>query len=197
MKRERQTYLTISTSQSSSVFDSGSDIPAHHPPVARTPQICLEGTFPPRVVARKNVLHQRQVLAYFQAKKNKNIRRPSALIGNIPFILGPSGHVCPHEELSLHVVTSCSAALQVFDRLSHKCFKLFKLPFFFLFLSWVEFFLFLFPATGSRAGGRLPLYSNSGSRGPDRQEGPAHQTTRPLRRSFHQGGSDSVCLKYV
>lgn len=47
---------------------------------------------------------------------------------------------------------------------------------------------FSLSATGSRAGGCLPLYSNSGSRGPDRQEGPAHQTTRPLRRSFHQGG---------
>lgn len=49
-------------------------------------------------------------------------------------------------------------------------------------------FVFFFSATGSRAGGCLPLYSNSGSRRPDRQEGPAHQTTRPLRWSFNQGG---------
>lgn len=49
--------------------------------------------------------------------------------------------------------------------------------------------LLLILATGFRTGGRLPLYSNSGSRCPDRQEGPAHQTTRPLRWSFHQGGS--------
>lgn len=46
---------------------------------------------------------------------------------------------------------------------------------------------FLSP-TGSRTGGCVPLYSNSGRWGPDRQEGPAHQTTRTLRWSFYQGG---------
>lgn len=55
------------------------------------------------------------------------------------------------------------------------------------FRSFLTVVLCFLPATGSRTGGCLPLYSNSGSRGPDRQEGPAHQTTRPLRRSFHQG----------
>lgn len=41
--------------------------------------------------------------------------------------------------------------------------------------------------SGSGAGGCLPFYSNSGCRGPDRQEGPTHQTTCPFRRSVYQG----------
>lgn len=48
-------------------------------------------------------------------------------------------------------------------------------------------FIYFVCFPGSRAGGCLPLYSNSGCRGPDRQEGPAHQTARPLRWSIYQG----------
>lgn len=54
-------------------------------------------------------------------------------------------------------------------------------------------FIYFICFPGSRAGGCLPLYSNSGCRGPDWQEGPAHQRTRPLRRSIYQG--KFVCLK--
>lgn len=51
--------------------------------------------------------------------------------------------------------------------------------------------------SGSRARSSLPFYSNSGCRGPDRQEGPAHQTTCPFCWCVYQGevvGVDSVLL---
>ena len=50
----------------------------------------------------------------------------------------------------------------------------------------------IFIFSGSRARGCLPFYSNSGGRGPDRQEGPAHQTTCPFRWGIYQGEAVAV-----
>lgn len=60
-------------------------------------------------------------------------------------------------------------------------------------VQWLIIFMLLL--SGPRARGCLPVYSNSGCRGPDRKEGSAHQTTRPFRWCVYQGeisGVDSV-----
>lgn len=55
--------------------------------------------------------------------------------------------------------------------------------------------IFMLLLSGPRARGCLPFYSNSGCRGPDRQEGSTHQTTCPFRWCVYQGeisSADSV-----
>lgn len=204
-------------------LDSESDIPAYHRPFTRTPQIFLDGDFSAQScpVARKNSLYKPQVHECYHAKKNENTGQPLALIGNIPFRRSQSGMFTqsanPLRELNLAllacgvIVLGCSSSnWQVKSSVLNVCLCSVFSAFMFatvssrvecsvvkhLFLcghvdfSWLFFF---FSATGSRTGGCLPLYSNSGSWSSDRQEGPAHQTTRPLCWSFHQGGFVSIC----